>query len=262
MYNPLDGVHGEYPHPVLPDIEHLRRHKMQLLVVIVDRAKNKRVTDVLQERHVHFHFVALAEGTASNEILDLLGLGAVDKAVTLCIAPKSFMKDLMATLNRELGLARPGNGIAFTIPLSGVSSPVLAFLDKELRESLQNEFEKEVDKMSQGASHDLILAVINQGCSEDLMAAAKTAGATGGTVIHARRISTEDSVKFFGIAIQAEKEVVAILTTREKKHDIMKAIGQACGLRSEAKGIFLSLPVDSIAGLAEAAPSSETPQPD
>lgn len=237
------------PEGRLPTLEDIKKLRLQLLVVIVDRTKKKKVTEVIQEKHVHLHFVCLAEGTASSEIMDVLGLGSTDKAVTLCIAPKSMMPKLLDALDRGLGLRGAGKGIAFTIPLSGASTPVFHMLDEELRESLQNEMHKEVEKMSTAATHDLILAVINQGCSEDLMAAAKTGGATGGTVIHARRISTEDSVKFFGIAIQAEKEVVAIITAREKKKDIMSAIGKACGMRSEAKGIFLSLPVDSIVGI-------------
>jgi len=68
-------------------------------------------------------------------------------------------------------------------------------------------------------------------------------------VIHARRIGMEDSVKFFGISVQAEKEIVAILAPREIKNDIMKAINQSVGLATQAHGIIFSLPVDNIAGL-------------
>lgn len=256
-------MHNEYeaqpfrPGPVPGELtaELVRRHRAQLLVAIVDRSKNKRVTEILQHKHVHLHYVLLAEGTASSEVMDLLGLGSIDKAVTLCIAPQSFTPALLAALDEGLGLAGAGKGIAFTVPLSGVSSSVFQLLDKEMQErvhGIQQQMEKEVEKMSVGASHDLILALINQGCSEDLMAAAKTAGATGGTVIHARRIGAEESAKFFGIAIQAEKEVVAILTSRDKKKEIMKAIGRSCGMKSEAKGLCISLPVDDIVGLAGA----------
>lgn len=253
-HHPLDDLRSA--ESVESAAELVRRHRGQLLVVIVDRSQKKRVTQLLQEKHVHMHYTCLAEGTASSEIMDLLGLGSTDKVVTICIAPKSLMPTLLETLDKGLGLSGAGKGIAFTIPLSGVSNPVLQMLDREVQERVHNIYsaiEKEVEKMSVAASHDLILALINQGCSEDLMAAAKTAGATGGTVIHARRVGAEESAKFFGIAIQAEKEVVAILTTRDKKKEIMQAIGRSCGMKSEAKGICISLPVDSIAGLAEPA---------
>lgn len=241
----------------VPTIDEIKKQKLQALIVIVDRVKNKQVTEILQARHILLHFVCLAEGTATSEIMDLLGLGATDKAVTLCIIPKGLAPELLEDLSTKLNLHGPGGGIAFTVPLSGISSQALQLLDQNIRESIQHEMDKEVESMRTGASHDLILAVIDQGCSEDLMTVAKAAGARGGTVIHARRISTEASVKFFGIAIQAEKEIVAILTAREKKTEIMKALNHHCGTHSEAKGIFLSLPVDSIAGMSELAPEEE-----
>lgn len=255
-----EHMHGrEHMHGQMPTLEQIRRHKLQMLVVIADRAKNQRVNELLQRWHVHFHFVCMAHGTASSEVLDVLGLGSVDKAVTISLAPHSVMPSILEALGEELKLARAGKGIAFTLPLSGVSSPVQRVFDEGFREQVHNMLEKEVEKMSISASHDLILAVINQGCSEDVMDAARSAGATGGTVIHARRISSEESVKFFGIAIQAEKEVVAIITGRDQKKAIMQAIGRTCGMRSEANGIVISIPVDEIIGLAEL--SCPVPQP-
>ena len=244
----------------LPTVEQIKKHRLQLLVAIVQRCQVKKASALLRARHMHLQYSCLAEGTASSDILDLLGLGAVDKAVILCLAPNAYMPSLLEMLNKELSLVRAGKGIAFVIPLSGVSNPVAQMMDKELHESIQTQFEKEVDKVSANANHDLIVAVINQGCSEDLMTAAKSAGATGGTVVHARRIGTEDSVKFFGISVQQEKEIVAILVSRESKQAIMKAIGKACGFKTEARGVIFSLPVDSIAGLEldEAAADTQT----
>lgn len=235
----------------LPTAEEVKQLHLQLMVVIVDRDKSKKVTEILQERHSHLHFACLGEGTANSEILDLLGLGATEKMLSLCIAPRALSKRLMQAVSTRMGLARPGKGIAFTMPLSGVSSAIMRMLEKDIQENQQDATEKEGESMPTGAKHDLIIAVINQGCSEDLMTVAKKAGVTGGTVIHARRVSAEDSVKFFGIAIQAEKEIVAMLTPHEKKRGIMQALVQSCGVKSEAKGIFLALPVDEVAGLPQ-----------
>lgn len=44
----------------------------------------------------------------------------------------------------------------------------------------------------------MIMAIVNQGYSEEVMAAAKTAGATGGTVFQSRRVGSEDTIKFGG----------------------------------------------------------------
>ena len=42
-----------------------------------------------------------------------------------------------------------------------------------------------------------------------------------------------------------------IVAPREKKGDILSAISAACGLRSEAHGLVLSLPVEDAVGLED-----------
>jgi nitrogen regulatory protein PII len=102
----------------------------------------------------------------------------------------------------------------------------------------------------QAATHDLIIAVVNQGYSDELMNTARAAGATGGTVINARGQAHEGAVKFFGVSVQDEKEVIIILTAREQKVPIMRAVSEAHGLNSPAAGLVFSLPVDNVLGLS------------
>lgn len=40
-----------------------------------------------------------------------------------------------------------------------------------------------------------------------------------------------------------------ILADQESKLEIMKALGEKCGMRSKAKGIVLSLPIEMVMGL-------------
>ncbi|MBR4635141.1 MAG: P-II family nitrogen regulator [Clostridia bacterium] len=116
--------------------------------------------------------------------------------------------------------------------------------------------------------HDLILAVVNRGFSDEAMTAARNAGAYGGTVLHARGTSTNEMQKFFGTVIQPEKELVLILTEKERRNDIMTAICRDTGLASEGMGICFSVPVDGVMGirrfevkpLEEADKPSDTPE--
>ena len=82
------------------------------------------------------------------------------------------------------------------------------------------------------------------------MDAARTAGARGGTVVHARGAGTEEASKFFGITIQPEKEMVLIMVDQEHKVPIMQAISRQVGLNTEGHGIVLSLPVNDVMGIA------------
>lgn len=222
---------------------------LKLLVVIIDREQTKKINEIFQQEHLHLHFECLGEGTAGSEVLDLLGLGSIDKSVILCVTPERRANELLEITAQKMQLHRPGTGIAFIITLSGVSNTVFQILDEDVRNKIKSEMEKEVEKMKSNATHDLIMAVINQGYTEELMAAARAAGATGGTVVHARGVGLEETVKFFGISVQPEKEIVLIVTTHENRQNIMKSICQACGMKTEAKGIVISLPVDDVSNL-------------
>lgn len=56
------------------------------------------------------------------------------------------------------------------------------------------------------ANFELILALTNRGCSDEVMAAARLAGATGGTLLHARMLGSQEAEHFLGIQLQKEKE--------------------------------------------------------
>ena len=87
--------------------------------------------------------------------------------------------------------------------------------------------------------HDLILTIVNRGFADEVMSAAKAAGAFGGTVVNARGTGTHELQHFFGAIIQPEKELVMILTEREKRNSIMEAICRDAGL-SEGMPAFPS----------------------
>ena len=74
----------------------------------------------------------------------------------------------------------------------------------------------------------------------------------GGTILKGRRQNSERISRKLGISMQEEEEFVVIVTPREKKAAVMNAISDACGLRTDAHGIILSLPVDEVIGLETA----------
>lgn len=96
---------------------------------------------------------------------------------------------------------------------------------------------------------ELIITVVSRGFASDVMEAAKSKGATGGTIIHARGAGIHEAEKFFGVAIQPEKEVVLTLVNKEQRQEIMKEICKKAGLNTEGKGIVFSLPVDDVMGI-------------
>lgn len=99
-------------------------------------------------------------------------------------------------------------------------------------------------------NNELIVAIVNQGFDEDVMKAAREAGAKGGTIMNARGTAeSQDLVKFMGITLHPNKEIVFILTTKEARDDIMAAVKESAGLATKGAGILFSLPVSSVLGV-------------
>jgi len=241
--------------------------ELRLIFFIVDWNQANVVSDVFLEEKVRFYFLSKGMGTANSEILDLLGIGARDKAVIICLEQQVLVQVLMKEVRKKLRRSSPGAGITFTVPLSAINDPVLLIFKQsihkntkiavELAAAMGQKAAENSGQESKGKSmesnvitHDLIVAVVNHGFSDALMNTARGAGASGGTVMNARGQGHEGAVKFFGIPVQDEKELIFILTSRENKVPLMKAICEAHGLNTGAQGIIFALPVDNVMGLS------------
>ncbi|MDR2149843.1 MAG: hypothetical protein LBO67_03325 [Spirochaetaceae bacterium] len=222
----------------------------RLLVFIIDWGKAKAVTQAFEQEHIRFHFVSKGKGTASSEILDILGIGASEKAVVLCIEQPAVVPVLVKNVRKKLGRQSVGAGIAFTMPLSSVNKPVLEIFAKHTNFKLFpiKGTDKMEEETKQPIANDLIISIINQGYSDEFMATARDAGARGGTIINARGFAHQ-GLKFFGVSVQDEREIILMVTKREQKTAIMQAVSQKYGMTSKAGGLIFSCPVDSIMSL-------------
>ena len=97
--------------------------------------------------------------------------------------------------------------------------------------------------------YELLIVIANSGYTDTIMNAARSAGAPGGTVVHAKGTGDQESRKFLGISLAEEKEMIFVVVHKEQKNNIMKAIMEKAGVRSKAGAISFSLPVTSTAGL-------------
>ncbi len=219
-------------------------YPIKLMATIVSREKAEQVISICNEFELPYHMILLAEGTATGEILDYFGLASTNKALILSLISEGVLPDVRAALRAELQLRRKGHGILFTMPVSCISKMAASVLNNLSCQTTRTEV-----KQMEITQHDLILAIVNQGFSDQAMEAAKAAGAGGGTLLHARKINANHEDEFFGISIKQEKEIVAILTHVEKRNCIMKALLSAIGASTPAQGTVLSLPVDSVEGI-------------
>jgi nitrogen regulatory protein PII len=101
------------------------------------------------------------------------------------------------------------------------------------------------------AKYEMVVCIVNAGYSDLVMDAARSEGATGGTVIHARGTANKEAEAIFQITIQPDKDAVLLLVPAKIKDNVLHAIYQKAGLDSAGQGIAFSLPVSKTAGLGK-----------
>ena len=98
--------------------------------------------------------------------------------------------------------------------------------------------------------NELIIAIANVGHTDDVMNAARAAGARGGTVIHAKGTGINDVQKFMSVSIADEKEIILIVSPAAVKSEIMSSRLKKAGPDTESGAIVFSLPISEAAGFA------------
>ena len=218
---------------------------MKVILSIVERGKGAAMIRLYRKRQVPMHLQCPGKGTATSEIMDILGLGSSEKDVVVSFAAASAARKLLHDLDNELRGSTGGAGIVVLIPVSGLNSLVASLAAYHAESLKEKEWKKEMER----TENSLILVACAQGCTDDVMATAKAHGARGGTVIKARLSGREELEQAYELELKAEREIVAIVAPTELRGPIMEAINTGHGLRSEAQAILCALPIEQIVRL-------------
>ena len=216
--------------------------ELNMVMAIVNRDRHEAMEDIIHGLKLPLAMTLYARGTARDEHLSLYGLAATEKALVFTVADGEQTKKLMRAAKLRMFVDIPGNGIMMAVPLKSVGGGrTMAYLTDNMNMNS--------DKPSMDFSHELICVILNEGCSDMVMAAARPAGATGGTVLAGKGTGAREAEKFLGISLASEKDVVLIVAESAKKAAIMKAIVRNAGPGTEAGAICFSLPVSGVEGL-------------
>ena len=222
--------------------------RAKLLVCIVKKQDEIALTEACNECCVALHFSGLGYGTARSNYMSYLGLDEIEKRVVYSLIPNYCEARVLKAINRRLKLYLSGNGIAFTVPLTGisgiVSNAILSTPQKDEPEAQKNTTEKERTNM-----HELISAVVNQKFTDKVIDSSRAAGATGATILHTRSVGNRQAEQLIGTTFTQETDTVVFLTTYEYKAQIMEAIRESAGLKTDGGAVIFSLPVDSLIGI-------------
>ena len=190
------------------------------LIAIVRKGQVKDVMAAARKAGAPGGTVCLARGTASSTILAALGLGDTRQEVLTSLIKKDKADAVLNAVHQA-----KAKGIAIVI-------------ESDMEDSMDCRWV-------------LVEVICEEGYSEDIMAAARKAGAGGGTVINAHGTSTEDDVKFFGAPLIPEKEILLIVLPKDKADAVTEAISSMETMKRRGGGIIFTLPVSSFVNLGK-----------
>ena len=218
--------------------------ELYVMVTVADRAKLPAFLTLYQMRGVLTSLISLGYGTAPGDLMNYLGLGSAERAVCLGVVTGETWLGVKRDLERKLRIDVPGVGVAFLVPMSSIGGKrELAFLTEK-----QN-FQRGEERVMRGTERELLVIVSNQGFHDQVMDAAREAGAHGGTVLHARGTGMERAERFLGVSLASEKDITLIVARTAQKNAIMRAVMEKAGIGTRAQSIVFTLPVASTAGL-------------
>ena len=221
-----------------------KKEGIKLIAAILERGQGKGYVKLCKQNGISCHYQCSGRGTASSELLDVLGVGTTERDILLSLASDTNANNFLYKLKEEdefyshISL----KGLVFQMPLTGLNNILTTILINQK----QGEDLTGGNKM-EAKAHSLILVVVNQGHSDDVMDTARGAGARGGTIIRSRFAGEQDLGQFYGISLQAEKEIIAIVASGDNRNAIMEMINMKHGLKTEAGGVICSLGIEQIA---------------
>ena len=217
-------------------------NRIVMLLSIIQRGKGAKFIKMLMDHSVVMHYQFVGSGTASSEMMDILGLGDSDKDILLSFTTYKTMEKISSELSKLVGANMGYNGLAMVISTSAFSR----ISAEIIRRNSQNVEKGDENDMRSEYSYSLVLISVNRGYVDAVMQTAKKAGATGGTVIKARLAEGQIVEAYANTHLNEEKEIVAILAPDSVRNQILEDVNNEFGLKSEAQGVVLSVPVDKV----------------
>ncbi|HKL85086.1 MAG TPA: transcriptional regulator [Treponemataceae bacterium] len=188
------------------------------IVTIVNHGLAHRLNELAVKAGANGGTILHGRGYARSPLLRTIGLGGIEKDILITLTSEDELERITTAIKTAHIYPRHNAGISFCISIGGSKMP----LDTE---------------------HELITVIVNRGYADDIMDAARKAGANGGTILHARGTGKPDDEKFFGITIVPEKEEVLILAEMKTSAAIQEAIQSLSCLTTPGIGIMYTSPV-------------------
>lgn len=207
----------------------------KLIITVLDRGRGDKAVALTKKDGARGGTVMLGHSISGNQFYDFLSIGEIDNDIVLTIVQDEEFAPVMAKLREFKAQGKRRAGFVLLLDVRNIFKPMLQ------GQKAASSFSDRSPNMNNSSDYSLIMFIVNKGYADDLMAAARKAGASGGTVLHARGTGKEEDVRFFGITLVPEKEILLIVTENSRSEAIIKAIKDVPELNQAGAGIAVRI---------------------
>lgn len=206
----------------------------KLLISFMPRRRGDYLMEVSKAAGARGGTIAPGRAMADSRFLQMLALADIDQDVVFTVMGQETDQVLTAIAEAARREPKKLSGLAILLDVAGM-------LFRVPGQELEEDSESDSDMKS---GFKLITVIVNHGYADDVMAAARKAGARGGTILTARGTGTEADVKFFSICLVPEKEMLMIIAETETVPDVLKAINSVPNIRQPGGGVVFHINVE------------------
>jgi nitrogen regulatory protein PII len=215
----------------------------KLLISILGRKWAEEYIAITKAAGARGGTIAYGRTTGDNSILQMLSLADVDQEIVFTLI-ESQARDIVEKILEKAALSpKKFQGFALLLPVSHMFVPTRS-------QDPRTAIDTGGSPMESGFT--LITLIVNAGFADDVMAAARRAGAAGGTILNARGTGTEEDVKFFGITLVPEKEMLLSVAAKDRVETILQTVTATPRLCEPGGGIAFAMDVERFVVLGKA----------
>lgn len=213
----------------------------KLLISFMDRRRGDYLVKVSKSAGARGGTIIPGRALTNSRLMQMLSLADIDQDVVFTIMGQETDNVMAAIAKAAKEEPKKLAGMAVLLDISGMLFRVPG-RDCEVNEEREN-------TMQSGCK--LITVIVNHGYADDVMTAARQAGALGGTIMTGRGTGTEEDVKFFGISLVPEKEILMIVADTETVPAILKAVNNEPSIRQPGGGVVYHMNVECFMPLGQ-----------
>ena len=140
---------------------------MNYVISIINPDMSKRMNEICESLSLPLSIELIGRGTATKNMLDLLGLSAREYHIVMTIADKERTSALIDLARQKLYIDAPGHGIIVATPIKSVAGgKTLSYLSGGRPSDGAPEF---------NYNFEIVLAIANEGFTDVVMDAARAA---------------------------------------------------------------------------------------